>query len=264
MRIASFALFLTLWLPAQLFAQSSPIILQMETEHLPGTDELLAHLRVLEFDSMIAYHLGLKWDTAKVDYLAVEDQGPLGVHGSYGVGIQDVQLGYFQNLWYHPVLACTHLDEGKVIFSLRFREKQPGALFTLLADTFVHVIGSHGISFETIGCDGKLKDVIYINNGGDTMIVQNGVLLDLDQHGAWPELALFPNPASDHLQVHGLGSLGGEWTLLDPLGRPLRQGPYTTDRLTLPLQGLAPGQYFLRLQGQDRRHTVRSLSITGN
>lgn len=262
MRIASFALFLTLWLPSQLFAQSAPIILKMEVEHLAGTDEIVAHLRVMEFDSMIAYHLGLHWDTAKVEYLAIEDQGPLGLDFSYGVNSQDVHLGYFQNLWHDPLLVCTHLDEGEVIFSLRFREKQSGALFSLLADTFVHVIGSYGVGFETIGCDGKLKDVIYINNGGDTMIVQNGVLMALDEHRDWPELELFPNPASELLQLRGLGSLGGEWTLLDPLGRPVWQGHYNDDRLTIPLRGITPGQYFLRLQGRDRRHTVRSLLLS--
>lgn len=262
MRIIILLFLLSLVVESPLRGQSAPIILFMDVEEVPANDEIIAHLRVIEFDSMIAHHIGLQWDTAKVQFIGIEDEGPLNDGtNSYKLGLLDVNNGFIQNIWIEHNLFCTSLDSGDVIFSLRFHQHQQGAVFTLLADTSVLTIGKYGTYFETIGCDGKLKDVIYVNNAGDTMNVHNGIILSQVSVTLWPELELFPNPAVDLLQVRGLGDLGGDWWLLDNLGRIVRKGSYAGDQLAISLEHLMPGQYYLNVQGHDQRHAVRTFLV---
>lgn len=79
---------------------------------------------------------------------------------------------------------------------------------------------------------------------------------------AWSDWTLSPNPASTATQVRLAGRIDGPGpltcTLHDLQGRPLRQwqlqGPGVVTAL-LPLDGLASGSYFLRLEG-DYGHRV--------
>ncbi len=63
---------------------------------------------------------------------------------------------------------------------------------------------------------------------------------------------LWPNPASDQVQVRA--GTGTSWQVFDATGRLLADGESTAELLLLPVGQWAPGEYVLRLQGEERRH----------
>jgi PKD repeat protein len=71
-----------------------------------------------------------------------------------------------------------------------------------------------------------------------------------------PGIRLYPNPTSDILFLEHLPP-GLHYTLLDPLGRTLDQGPLPSGSTHLSLQAYPPGTYLLRLQGPTGVATLR-------
>ncbi len=130
------------FLPTLAFSQSSPMFLQMDVEEVSGTDEIIAHLRVIQCDSIIGFHMGLIWDTTKASFIQIEDNGPLYIDGWKGInfGPPLTDHGFFQSLWIPEPLECVSLDSGVAIYSLRYKQLAPTIEFTLLADTsYIHL-----------------------------------------------------------------------------------------------------------------------------
>ncbi len=69
-------------------------------------------------------------------------------------------------------------------------------------------------------------------------------------------MELFPNPATDRLEVQLNGNTG-TLHLLDGTGRTLRTERTTGQRVQLDVAGLAPGSYFVVLRGEEGTQTAR-------
>jgi hypothetical protein len=60
------------------------------------------------------------------------------------------------------------------------------------------------------------------------------------------KLHVYPNPASDHLQITG-GKIGSEFQLIDAKGNVVKKGIVRSSTTTILLSGLPTGTYFLKL-----------------
>lgn len=75
-------------------------------------------------------------------------------------------------------------------------------------------------------------------------------------------IAVYPNPATDHVNVSGIPS-DAEVRLLDLQGRELLRSRASESGCTLPLQGLAPGTYCLQLfSAPATRPFVRTVVVS--
>ena len=76
-------------------------------------------------------------------------------------------------------------------------------------------------------------------------------------------LYVYPNPANDRVTLEGDLGEGSQLHLLDATGRVLRGWTLAKQetRRDVPLDGLAPGVYFLRLSAGDRVRTVRVVRL---
>ncbi len=76
------------------------------------------------------------------------------------------------------------------------------------------------------------------------------------------ELRLFPNPAREVFFVERAeGSSPAELTVLDALGRCQWRGTLRGGQLRVPVQGLAPGLYAVRLHNADGSVVVRRMTV---
>jgi hypothetical protein len=70
-------------------------------------------------------------------------------------------------------------------------------------------------------------------------------------------LILFPNPASDLLNMESYSRLVGEpFALIDFTGKEVLSGQIQSERMVIRLEGLAAGIYLLQI-GSDQNHTYR-------
>ncbi|MCF8236959.1 MAG: T9SS type A sorting domain-containing protein [Saprospiraceae bacterium] len=261
-------LFVVCWfLPTLTFAQSSPMILQMDVEEVNGTDEIIAHLRVVQCDSILGFHMGLTWDTTKADFIQIEDKGPLYIDGWDGInfGPPFTDQGLFQSLWLPIPLECISLDSGVAIYSLRFKQLAANVEFTLLADTSTYFFTfNHKTHFETIDCNSELKDVIYINNLNDTLYVQNGGIVSQELAPEWHRLNIYPNPVQDILMIDGLKDMKGHWILNDLYGRSIKTGQFHQNPMQIQVNDLPEGWYFLQLHADQGQFTTRPILVQRN
>lgn len=255
------------FLPTLTYTQSSPMILQMDVEEVSGTDEIIAHLRVVQCDSIVGFHMGLQWDTAKASFIHIEDEGPFFVNGNneqwFGPPFTD--QGFFQNLWISPKAECMSIDSGVALYSLRFQQISNDLEFVLLADTVTYIFNfNHQTSFEVLDCDSNLKDVIYIGNQNDTLYVQNGGIVSQENTREFSTLTIFPNPAHNVINIDGLEKLSGNWTLIDLYGRSLKTGQFLQNPLQIQVNTLPEGWYFLQLQADQGQFTTRPVLVQRN
>ena len=85
------------------------------------------------------------------------------------------------------------------------------------------------------------------------------VVSDAEEQAAEQSFRVYPNPTSGPLTVEGL-SPGARLELYSPDGRRLSQLQAEGETVQLPVEGLAPGLYVLKLQGGDFR-TVKKVVV---
>ncbi len=252
-------------LPSMVFAQSSPMILQMDVEEVNGTDEIIAHLRVIQCDSVLGFHMGLIWDTNKAAFLQIEDEGPKMGADKQTFSTLYADQGFVQSLWVSFPLECVSLDSGVILYALRYKQLEADVEFTLLADTSVYIVNNTiKPHFETVGCDYELKDVIYISNQNDTLYVQNGSIVAQELASEWNWLDIYPNPAFDIINIDGLEDMKGKWLLNDLYGRPIKSGQFNHSPMQIQVNNLSEGWYFLQLQGDQGQFTTKPVLIQRN
>jgi FtsP/CotA-like multicopper oxidase with cupredoxin domain len=72
------------------------------------------------------------------------------------------------------------------------------------------------------------------------------------------QLQLFPNPATDHVEMRVDASLGaGDTTITDALGRLVRNERVTSDRVRMDVSDLPGGSYVVTFRGEGGVATVR-------
>ena len=100
-------------------------------------------------------------------------------------------------------------------------------------------------------------DVSGNHGGGDGWVIKIG-----DKPSAvpdmpvTPELALAPNPASDELEITASAAIT-RITITNPLGQTVRTLACHTTQLRVDIAGLAPGQYFVRVNNTEVRRFVK-------
>lgn len=252
-------------LPSLLFAQSSPMILQMDVEEISGTDEIIAHLRVVQYDSVFGFHMGLIWDIDKATFIQIEDDGPKMGSDKQTFSTIYANQGFVQNLWVSFPLECVSLDSGEVLYSLRFKRLEQDIEFTLLADTSIYLINNiikpH---FETVDCNSMLKDVIYISNQNNTIQVQNGTIVSNEEPTHWQSVKLYPNPVRDILVIEGLEDITGKWILSDLYGRTILSGPVHHSSLQIQVNHLSDSFYFIKIQSVNGQFISKPIHIQRN
>lgn len=72
------------------------------------------------------------------------------------------------------------------------------------------------------------------------------------------QLVVYPNPAREQVHVLLQGRAGQiiYWTLMDLAGRPAMMGEVQTEQWIIPIAGLPPGVYYLRLRSEREAGTV--------
>lgn len=103
----------------------------------------------------------------------------------------------------------------------------------------------------------KLLKQWYDN--GNLPCVMSQAPLSTEDVVAAPSVQLYPNPATDVVRIAGTEiQQGMAYELLDIHGRKLRSGiSQQQGNMTLSVDDLANGIYFLRLQGTGQTHTVK-------
>lgn len=79
------------------------------------------------------------------------------------------------------------------------------------------------------------------------------------QDPATPQASIFPNPASEIITINAAGMK--EIELHDLSGKLIRTTQATGEQLTLPVQDLVPGTYFLRIRYQNDRCSESKIII---
>lgn len=78
------------------------------------------------------------------------------------------------------------------------------------------------------------------------------VVVDVAELAARPGIRIWPNPTSDILNISSTSHAAlGHWSLVDLSGRELRKGAAQSGATTIPMGGLVPGNYILRVEGQQ-------------
>ncbi|UOQ55654.1 T9SS type A sorting domain-containing protein [Hymenobacter cellulosivorans] len=134
-----------------------------------------------------------------------------------------------------------------------------------LASTGIHLIGrvrAPNVRFGTLVINGS-------STSNTSYVATLAEPIRLAAHAATqlPGLAMFPNPAAHQVTI-SLPALSGTTTvgltLTDAVGRVVRTAtcplPATGLRYALPLTGLAPGPYIVRLQAGDQQ-TAQVLAV---
>jgi hypothetical protein len=127
----------------------------------------------------------------------------------------------------------------------------PYALGTVGAITTSSVTGANALNFYYFFYDWEVEaEGVACESLRDPATVEIGV--GIAEAGA-AQLGVFPNPAHESVTVvaNGLAGITG-YELVDVTGRiALSLGTSTTGTLTLSLQGIAPGEYVVRVRHAD-------------
>jgi outer membrane protein assembly factor BamB len=148
---------------------------------------------------------------------------------SYGRDQLELSLGYSSSAPYDSLVW--HLGDGSTATgpSVSHLYAEPGSYEICL------------YAYTLCGVDSACEQIELLGTGLSAL---------------WPGLRLYPNPAQDYLHLDPLPP-GLRYTLIDPLGRVQAQGPLPSGKASIPLQGLPPGTYFLRLEGPKRIATEK-------
>lgn len=100
-----------------------------------------------------------------------------------------------------------------------------------------------------VGCAGDNTVHTYLNRSGTVSAVPTGHVL--------AGVQVYPAPATDHVTVHQATARPLALTLLDEVGRTVRQQAITQPTATISTEGLPRGIYLLRLSGEEGTRTTR-------
>jgi hypothetical protein len=111
--------------------------------------------------------------------------------------------------------------------------------------------GQSSVYFEDINGDGKRDLFIGNSAGGLSFFSSTGPdvgMADLSRE-AGTIINIFPNPAGAEITVRidKVEVDGGEWKLMDLLGKEIHKGKMRSNEENLNISGLAPGIYFIKI-----------------
>ncbi|MDX9750558.1 MAG: T9SS type A sorting domain-containing protein [Flavobacteriales bacterium] len=133
--------------------------------------------------------------------------------------------------------------------------------FTLLDDRYTGVRDGDRSSpalYDLTG-DGQ-PEMVLGNVRGGLSFWRGGTNLGTDDLARRPGgFSLFPNPAAGHVVVEldAAPAPGAVWALYDAMGRAVRHMRPQGGRTVFPLDGIAPGTYLMRLEGDGAPRTQR-------
>jgi len=87
--------------------------------------------------------------------------------------------------------------------------------------------------------------------GKATLSLQRDVLASVNDPELLNRLRTFPNPVGDVLFVEWEDLQARSYQVLNGLGQVVREGPLLTTPAALPVQGLSPGLYWLRVRAEE-------------
>lgn len=233
-----------------LFAQNKQAVFRMELEAVPGGDEVIANLIAVEFDSVVAFHFGLVWDTAYFSYVGAEDYGPLlpfsGPNPDALIYEKASEFGFLQSIWIEDGLNCTSLIPETKVFSFRLKAKQSGGVIQMETNLLQIPGVPFTSAFEMVHCEGYIMDVVYVSNLQDTMIIINGVSVSTEEPLQQVGVQILPNPTTGLVTMMGKAGTSGHWQLVDISGRLIQEGVYQSLPQSLDFSAMEHGIYFLR------------------
>lgn len=113
----------------------------------------------------------------------------------------------------------------------------------------LHVYPTETTEYGVIGFNGRCADSASV-----TIVVEGSIGI---QGAEQLQLALYPNPAADRMQLSNIPAQALLVELFDLNGRQVRSWNVTDSHLTLSLSGIAPGVYIIRCGDQSRRVVIK-------
>lgn len=218
-----------------LFAQQTVVINVGEVVVNPlETTSVCVPVTVDVFDSIATLQFDIIWDSSVISYTNVDlGDDPLTISANdYNL----VEPGRWRLVWSEGQLSGITLDPGTELFSLcySFPAGQGGS-------TDVQIDTAGTVVFA-------MSDVVplpYTANPGSVTLSTGTSATNVP---AWAsEVVIFPNPvAEEQIQLQGNYPALDGVAIYNIQGQLIRA--YAPNLSTIPLDGLAPGQYILRLQ----------------
>jgi len=180
------------------------------------------------------------------------------------LGYKDELISSFTPYLYHPVhLTQTVPVNGKFFLGFQLYYNSP-------VDTFVvYMAPNRGVNGD---------NTLYIKKGSlwitptqffnDTMVVNTsmaikllGCLIGVEEVDMESQVAVYPNPVSDMLNIELYDVVPGKFTctMFDITGRMIPVEPFVvnTDKMEIDLSGVKSGMYFLQIQVNNQKITKK-------
>ncbi len=158
------------------------------------------------------------------------------------------------------------LDYGEMIYDAQELSEGPRSFSTTIPEyavagpSFIRI----SVKYTNIQSDPTLPEScgLFAQGEVEDLLVQLGVMTDLDPEFPLQELRLFPNPASDRVRL----TWQGNWqetvqgVLLNHLGQTVKTWSWTSptaDQCDLDVSGLPPGMYVLDLHAGTGRAQIK-------
>ncbi len=223
------------------YSQSAEEVhLILEISEVSGTqDEVIGSVIVDQFENMSAYQFSLQWDTDELEYLEIEYlNSDIGLRKDW-FNKNRTDEGFLPTLWTSHEAECTDLDQGTVIFSVRFKRNVPTSQFIITPDPI-------GLYFYD--CSGNVLDLYFTDNQGTTRLYSENTTNTVT-HTTSGHFSVSPNPTTGRIHIQNLPRNPNDqyhYTLLSLLGNRLADGEVNGSFIDLPSH-LPSGQYFLRI-----------------
>lgn len=178
--------------------------------------------------------------------VAIDSGGSVYQAGYYCGGSLNFGNFSIQNLGYQPVFVTKYSPEGEALWAIQ--SSGNSWIYNLCLDITgtsnpdIYVSGSHAgqlyFGNDTIGDTGFFVAKLNENE-------VSGIKEDIDNH----QIALFPNPADDYLNIENAGNTNLE--IFDLQGKLMSTITVDNSRTTLNITGLHRGMYLLKFNYTD-------------
>lgn len=238
------------------YSQSADEVhLILDVSEVSGTqDEVIGSVIVEYFENMAAYQLSLQWDPEELEYLELE-------YVNSDIGLREdwfnkslTEEGLLPTLWTSSDAACTDLERGTVLFSIRFKRNIPTSQFVISPDPI-------GLYFYD--CSGKVLDLYFTDNQG-TIRHYSENTTNTVTHTTSGHFSVSPNPTTGRIYIQHLSRNASDqyhYTLLSLLGNRLADGEVNGSFIDLPTQ-LPSGQYLLRIHHEGNLLGTKRIVLT--
>ncbi|MEM9928265.1 MAG: T9SS type A sorting domain-containing protein, partial [Bacteroidota bacterium] len=197
-----------------------------------------------QFREMVAAQFTMTWDSAKLDFLTVENLNPdLGISAE-NFSFLKTKNGLLPWLWFTDADPVS-LPDSALLFSLRF------VILGEVGDSLAVHFTESPTRFYFENNQGDIEAALTGNNYTVTRLTSVNGSLPI------PELSVIPNPARNFFTISGLASSRCTVSLYNSQGKRLSTRIVSQATEQIPLIGIPPGLYFVRIQQGQEQAVVR-------